>query len=171
MICGKLVDVQGQPATGVELQVWKVGRPTNIGTFDGVSLGNTPPPDGLRVWPRNPVTDDEGRFELTGIGRDVTVGFHIRDRRFVSAGFDVRTDDRDGPKIVTEALRPAIIVEGRVLAADTGLPVPRRSSRLIREWEAAGQGIEPTIKATSRQTCNSPRNIASERSLPRASRT
>jgi RNA polymerase sigma factor (sigma-70 family) len=125
VIRGKLIDVQGQPAAGVELQVWKVGRPTNTGTFDGVSMAGNPPPDGLRDWPSNVVTDDQGRFELTGIGRDVTVGFHVRDRRFASAGFDVRTDDRDGPKTVMEALRPAVIVEGRVLAADTGLPIPQ----------------------------------------------
>ncbi len=127
VIRGKLFDVQGQPAAGVELQVWSVGRP-NVpqvkGGYDGVSMGNPPPPEGLRVWPMPVKTDDQGRFTVTGIGRDVTVGFHVRDRRFASAGFQVRTDDRDGPKTVTQALRPAMIIEGRVLAADTGKPVP-----------------------------------------------
>jgi len=128
VILGKLFDVHGQPAAGVELQVWSVGRP-NVpqakGGFDGVGMGNPPPPEGLRVWPSPGATDDQGRFAVTGIGRDVTVGFHVRDRRFASARFQVRTDDRDGPKTVTEALRPAMIVEGRVLAADTGLPIPQ----------------------------------------------
>ena len=127
VIRGKLFDVHGQPAAGVELQVWSVGRP-NVpqakGGYDGVSMGNPPPPEGLRVWPRPVTTDDQGRFTVTGIGRDVTVGFHVRDRRFASGGFQVRTDDRDGPKTVTQALRPAMIVEGRVLAADTGQPIP-----------------------------------------------
>ncbi len=102
VIRGKLFDVQGQPVAGVELQVWSVGRP-NVpqakGGYDGVSMGNPPPPEGLRVWPRPVKTDDQGRFAVTGIGRDVTVGFHVRDRRFASAGFQVRTDDRDGPSL------------------------------------------------------------------------
>ncbi len=109
-------------------RVWSVGRP-NVpqakGGYDGVNMGNPPPPEGLRVWPRPVTTDDQGRFTVTGIGRDVTVGFHVRDRRFASGGFQVRTDDRDGPKTVTEALRPAMIIEGRVLAADTGQPIPQ----------------------------------------------
>ena len=128
IIRGKLFDVHGQPATGVELHIWSVGRP-NVpqakGGYDGVSMGNPPPPEGLRVWPRPVTSDDQGRFTLAGIGRDVTVGFHVRDRRFTSGGFRVNTDDREGPKTITEALRPAMIVEGRVLAADTGLPIPQ----------------------------------------------
>ena len=128
VIRGKLIDVHGQPAAGVELQVGSVGRP-NVpqakGGYDGVNMGNPPPPDGLRVWPRNVVTDDQGRFEIAGIGRNVTVGFHVRDRRFARGGFQVRTDNSDGPKTVTQALRPAIIIEGRVLAADTGQPIPQ----------------------------------------------
>jgi RNA polymerase sigma factor (sigma-70 family) len=127
VIRGKLVDMHGQPAAGVELQVWSVGRhnvPQAKGGFDGVNMGNPPPPEGLRVWPKPGATDGQGQFTLTGIGRDVTVGFRIRDRRFASEGFQVRTDDRDGPKTVTEALRPAMLIEGRILAADTGRPIP-----------------------------------------------
>ena len=90
-----------------------------------MSMGNTPPPEGLRVWPRPVISDERGQFALTGIGRDVTVGFHVRDPRFTSGGFQVSTDDRDGPKAVTHALQPAVTVEGRVLAADTGQPIPQ----------------------------------------------
>ena len=43
-------------------------------------------------------------------------------------GFQVRTDSRDGPKSVTAALRPAVIIEGRVLAADTGQPIPHAAA-------------------------------------------
>ena len=124
VIQGKLFDVHGQPAAGVELHVWSIGRPTETGWYDGVSMGNPPAPEGLRVWPKPVVTDDQGRFTLAGIGQSVTVGFHIRDRRFANGGLQVRTDSRDGPKSVTEALRPAVIIEGRVLAADTGQPIP-----------------------------------------------
>ena len=124
VIRGKLFDVHGQPAAGVELQVWSVGRPTETGWYDGVSMGNPPPPEGMRAWPGPVATDNQGNFAVTGIGRNVTVGFHIRDRRFANGGLQVRTDDRDGPKTVTEALRPGMTVEGSVLAADTGQPIP-----------------------------------------------
>ena len=39
-IRGKLFDVNGQPASEVKLEIWSVGRPTKIGTFDGISFGN-----------------------------------------------------------------------------------------------------------------------------------
>jgi RNA polymerase sigma factor (sigma-70 family) len=155
VIRGKLFDVRGQPAAGVELEVWSVGRP-NVpqakGGYDGVNMAGTPLPEGLRVWPRPGVTDDQGRFMLAGIGRDVTVNFHVRDRRFAS-WFHVRTDDPDGPKTVTEALRPAIIIEGRVLAADTGQPVPQAlvevGPGLLRmpDGSIRGGGPEARIRA------------------------
>lgn len=127
VIQGKLLDVQGQPASGVELNVWSVGRPNvpeAIGGYDGVSMGNSPVPDGVRVWPRPVTTDANGRFTVTGIGRNVNVGFHVRDDRFASEGFRVNTDDHDGPKTITEVVRPAMLIEGRVLADDTGQPIP-----------------------------------------------
>jgi hypothetical protein len=124
VIRGKLVDVSGQPAARVELRIHSVGRPTNIGTFDGVNLGLSRPPEGLRAWPRPVTTDDQGRFTLPGIGRDVTVAFGTGDLRFASQSFRIQTDDRDGPKDVTLALHPATTVAGRALAADTGQPIP-----------------------------------------------
>ncbi len=36
IITGKLVDLNGQPAAGVDLPVANVGRPTKVGVFDGV---------------------------------------------------------------------------------------------------------------------------------------
>ena len=41
-----------------------------------------------------------------------------------SQRFDLEADDRDDAKEVTLALQPATIIEGRVLAADTGQPIP-----------------------------------------------
>ena len=124
IIHGKLFDMHGQPAAGVELHIWSVGRPTETGWYDGVNMGNPPPPEGLRVWPGPVTTDYQGNFAVAGIGRNITVGFHIRDRRFAREGIQIRTDDRDGPKTVTQALRPGMTIEGRVLAADTGQPIP-----------------------------------------------
>ena len=69
MIQGRLFDVHGQPAGGVELRVSSLGIPSNIGTFDGVNVGNDGPPEGVCNWPKPVTTDNQGRFTLTGIGR------------------------------------------------------------------------------------------------------
>ena len=123
VIRGKLFDVNGQPAPSVKLQIWSVGHPTQIGTFDGVSLGNAHPPDALRNWPQPVTTDDQGRFTLAGIGHDVTVGISVRDGRFAEQNFRIQTDDRDGPKEFSQTLQTATVIDGQVLAADTGEPI------------------------------------------------
>ena len=122
-IRGKLFDVNGQPAPSVKLQIWSVGRPTKIGTFDGVSIGSAHVPDALGNWPRPVTTDDQGRFTLAGIGRDVTVGVSVRDGRFAGQNFRIQTDNHDGAKEFSQTLEPATIIEGQVLAADTGEPI------------------------------------------------
>ena len=123
IIRGKLFDVNGQPAARVELQIWSVGRQTSIGTFDGVNLANAQRSDGIRDWPAPVTTDDQGRFTLAGIGRGVTVGVNVRDDRFASQGFRIKTDDMGVPNEFTQTLQPATVIEGRVLAADTGQPI------------------------------------------------
>ena len=123
IIRGRLFDVNGKPAASLKLQIWSVGRPTNIGTFDGVSFGDAHPLDELRNWPRPVTTDDQGRFTLSGIGHDVTVGMHVKDGRFASQSFRIRTDDRGASKEVTQTLLPATVVVGHVFAADTSEPI------------------------------------------------
>jgi RNA polymerase sigma factor (sigma-70 family) len=50
IIHGKLFDVNGQPAPMLELQIGSIGRPTNVGMFDGVNLGSARP-EGLPYLP------------------------------------------------------------------------------------------------------------------------
>jgi hypothetical protein len=125
VIRGKLFDVNGQPAPKVKLEIWSVGRPTKIGMFDGINIGSAHLPDALRNWPRPVTTDDQGRFTLAGIGRDVMVGISVRDGRFAGESFSIQTDNHDGAKEFSQTLQPATIIAGQVLAADTGEPVPR----------------------------------------------
>ena len=129
-IRGKLFDVNGQPAAQVKLQIWSVGRPTKIGTFDGISFGIAHPPAGLSNWPRPITSDEQGRFSLAGISRDVTVGFTVRDKRFAEHNFRVETDARDGPKEFSQTLQPATVIEGKVVAADTGKPIASAAIRV-----------------------------------------
>jgi RNA polymerase sigma factor (sigma-70 family) len=123
MITGKLVDLNGEPADGIELRVGQVGRPTKAGMFDGVYLGDASP-RGLGAWPRPVRSDDRGRFTLAGVGRDLTASLIVEDTRFAHQWLGVQTDGRDGQKDKTLVLEPATIIEGRVLTADTNQPIP-----------------------------------------------
>jgi RNA polymerase sigma factor (sigma-70 family) len=133
VIQGKLVDLSGQPATGVEIRVGSLTRDDWLGAS---------PPDGLRTWPRPAKTNDQGRFTFAGIGRDTTVFLNVRDPRFAHQSLKARTDDRDGPIELMLALQPATIVEGRALAADTGRPIPRAivSVGSSLHWLFSGSG-------------------------------
>jgi RNA polymerase sigma factor (sigma-70 family) len=124
VIRGRLVDVNGQPAAGVELRVESFGQSRDLGRSADIRLLGDGPPEGVRTW-RHPIkTDAQGRFEFSGLGRGLFVAFVVHDLRFAPQWLGVATDDRDGPKEVTLALQPAKIIEGRVLAADTGQPIP-----------------------------------------------
>ena len=123
IIRGKPVDINGQAAAGVELRIGTVGQPTKIGTYDGVSLWDARL-EGMRAWPRSVTTDNQGRITLPGIGRDLMPGLEIRDIRFAQQSLRVQTNGRDASKEATMVLEPATVIEGRVLAADTGQPIP-----------------------------------------------
>ncbi len=122
-IRGRLFDVNALPARDVELHIASVGRPSGIGTFDGVNLGVARLPQGVRNWLRPVTTDNEGRFSLAGIGRNVLVMLSVNDSRFASQNIRIQTDDLGVPKDVVQTLQPANVIEGRILAADSGEPL------------------------------------------------
>jgi RNA polymerase sigma factor (sigma-70 family) len=130
VIRGTLVDVNGQPAAGVEIGVSGVygASPTaDGGRFDCPGPGRgyvwSGSPEGIRAWPKAVTTDAQGRFALAGIGRGLSVSLSIRDPRFAQQRFDFDAGDRDATKSLSLALHPAKLIEGRVLAADTGQPI------------------------------------------------
>jgi RNA polymerase sigma factor (sigma-70 family) len=120
----RLVDVTGAPAKGVEVRVLRVGRRTSDGLFDGVGTSGRPP-DGLLAWPRPLTTDDQGRLTLTGLarGRGITIDLSIFDPRYARQNLEIDAA-QPGDQELSLALQPAKIIEGRVLAADTGQPIP-----------------------------------------------
>jgi hypothetical protein len=124
----RLVDVTGAPARGVEVRVLRIGRRTDDGLFDGVTISE-PPPDGIRVWPRPATTDAQGRAAFPGVGRGrgVQATLVVRDLRYAQQNLQVDTIPPATGGEVTLALEPARIIEGRVLAADTGRPIPGAS--------------------------------------------
>ncbi len=131
----RLVDVNAAPARGVEVAVLGFGHPTGPGQFDGINMPANPP-EGMRTWPDPVKTDDQGRATVPGIGRGLRMILVVRDPRYAQQLLfaDPRAGAAD--KETTHALRPAKIIEGRVLAADTGLPVPNATVSI-----AAGESV------------------------------
>jgi hypothetical protein len=133
VIRGKLVDISGRPAAGVEVQLKGAHgtyppRP-DAARFDSPALPGRGPvwpssPPGLRTLPRSVTTDAQGRFTLAGVGQGLHVLLTVRDPRFARQRFDLHPGDRDAGKEVSLALHPATTIEGRVIAADTGQPIP-----------------------------------------------
>jgi protocatechuate 3,4-dioxygenase beta subunit len=121
LIRGKLMDLSGKPAAGVEVGVNTITQHEPDGRSDWIGAARSA---GLLNWPRPVKTDDQGRFTITGVGRDMTASLGIHDPRFATQSLIVRTDGQAGPKDLTRALQSATIVEGRALAADTRLPIP-----------------------------------------------
>lgn len=121
---GRLVDLQGVPAAGVAVRVSSLGisRP-EIGRTDGLSLWQGDLAGLERVWPAPVTTDAEGRFRLKGVGRDLDVGLRVDDPRFAQQGLSVQTNEADGAKQATFALKPVLRVAGRVTCKDTGAPL------------------------------------------------
>ncbi|HZU35549.1 MAG TPA: sigma-70 family RNA polymerase sigma factor [Gemmataceae bacterium] len=117
---GRLVDLEGQPAAGVSLEFDGCGRAGN-GEFDGIQTINHPRLPSF--WPAGPVvTDSQGRFTLRGFDDRENVGATVRDPRFAYQPVTIPAGPL--PKEVTKVLVPGQTLEGTVLAADTGKPLP-----------------------------------------------
>jgi RNA polymerase sigma factor (sigma-70 family) len=121
VVHGQLVDVQGQPAVRVKVFLVGVGKGVR-GRADGIFLPH-PPPHFL-LWPGPATTDDQGRFTFHGVNRDSGVLLMVRDERFAPQGLRVGNDVRGRDREIRASLAPAHWLEGRVLAEDTGKPVP-----------------------------------------------
>jgi RNA polymerase sigma factor (sigma-70 family) len=119
----RLVDVSGAPAANVEVNLMSIGRRDEGGSFDGVRISGLPPA-GIRAWPRPFTTDDQGRITLTGIGRGLDVTLDVRDVRYARQEPRIDAARLSTAGEITVALEPARIIAGRVLAADTGGPIP-----------------------------------------------
>jgi hypothetical protein len=123
LVRARLVEVTGAPAKGVEVVISGIGRINEKGIRDGISPG-TNSPKGTRAWPSPVKTDDDGRIALPGIGQGALVGLHVSDLRYARQELLVDPAKASAGKETTIALEPARIIEGRVLAADTGRPMP-----------------------------------------------
>ncbi|SIN70423.1 RNA polymerase sigma factor, sigma-70 family [Singulisphaera sp. GP187] len=154
VIRGRLVDVNGQPAAGVEVRLSGVYNASPNAAGDHFEIPG--PGQGytwsdlfvaLRAIPSAVKTDAEGRFRFTGIGRGLSVSLAVRDPRFAQQRFDLEASGRDAAKEVSLALHPAKLIEGRVLAADTGRPIPNAVISVRASFDMFGAMVTTKFRA------------------------
>ncbi len=124
VIVVRLIDLTGRPAGGVEVRLLGLGRPRDNGErWEGI-WNVEDPPKGLRAWPRPVTSDSRGKIALPGLGGGVNVQLQVRDAPFARQDLRIDAATSAAGKEISLALEPARLIEGRVLAADTGRPIP-----------------------------------------------
>ncbi|HEV3115466.1 MAG TPA: sigma-70 family RNA polymerase sigma factor [Gemmataceae bacterium] len=143
IIHGRLIDLQGLPAAGVQVVVARVRseKPTQ----DGEAIDFRMPPQGLPPWPKPVITDDQGGFAIHGVAAGHVVILEVRDDRFARQLVEVHAG---GNADRSFSLTPARRLVGRVLYADTRQPVPNVR---LSVW-ALQKGGYPLIGATDGRT-------------------
>jgi beta-lactamase regulating signal transducer with metallopeptidase domain len=142
-VTGRLVDIEGQPAAGVQLRVAGI-TPRVAGDqspFEGVGFFEARQLPA--AWPQPIVTDDKGSFSIGGIPKDHGLLLQVEGtERFapqslsLNTGMSEQRGERDGtyrPQVVKNlkagdeavlALAPAQLFTGTVRFEDTGAPAP-----------------------------------------------
>jgi RNA polymerase sigma factor (sigma-70 family) len=154
VVVGRLVDLQGLAAPGVNVQVARLGGGPFKEKRQHVWFGQAP--SGLMAWPGPATTNADGRFTLRGVPREASITLQMDGDRFAVQELVVNPDEQQ--RVVLEhakrarlgqttpvievknpmqgqplefmwSLKPAHIVEGAITYADTGEPVPE--SRVV----------------------------------------
>jgi RNA polymerase sigma factor (sigma-70 family) len=112
---GLLRAADGRPAAGVELAVVRLGRVARELVQDDAS---PPPPPG---WPPNLWTDAEGRFRVDGLADGDDLWLQVQDDRFALSSFSLPAGATEPITVTVSGPR---VLTGRVVAEDTGRPVP-----------------------------------------------
>jgi hypothetical protein len=144
---GRLIDIQGQPAGGVKVQVvWLGKRPG--GKHRGLWV--TDKCRGLTQWPGPVTTDARGRFTLRGLGPDLGVRLEIRDEPFGHQWLEFQTDPKGAAKDVVLTLAPVRVVEGRVTYQDTGKAAAGAEITMYQTVHRLGTSIKKVIRTDAR---------------------
>jgi RNA polymerase sigma factor (sigma-70 family) len=126
---GRWLGPRGEPARGVRVHVTALYE----AGYRGFNFRFQEPPGRLPVWPDPVTTDDKGNFVLTGLGANLQVDVEVRDERYATQRLTLST--APGRPL---RLAPPRLLEGRITAADTGLPLA--NVRLSVWWEGADAG-------------------------------
>jgi hypothetical protein len=117
---GHLIGIQGEAAAGVAVHVVRVTRKPGKGEPGPETALRLPEALGVKA-----VTDARGDFVFENFGPDLTLELEVHDPRYErKEEWVVRTADKKGCENLRLVLAPGRAVEGRVVYADTGAPVP-----------------------------------------------
>ncbi len=138
VIHGRIFDLQGRPAAGVEVRIDDAYRLAD-GITETLSFGALEQvPD---AWPARNVTGPDGRFTLGGLGRAVWARLTVDGPRFAIQNIFVETEGAIAPlrgrpgfttlkaggtsdsRPLTMVLQPDLTLIGQVTDADTGKPI------------------------------------------------
>ncbi len=144
IVHGRMFDVKGQPAPGVALRIELINP-----VVRGEILVPIDRPDFAEVhrrdfpaWPGPAISDDQGRFTVRGLSRDLLCRLDIEDPRFaipftmlqtaekvdaprpLARIGTIKVDPGPNPRPIAIAVQPARTIVGRITYADTGRPVP-----------------------------------------------
>jgi RNA polymerase sigma factor (sigma-70 family) len=175
VVVGRLIDLQGQPLSKAKVRPVRVVDPTTVRglklpgrkdddaaaqdmrhrlTLDRRSHSfefrkDSPVKDFSR-WPKEVITDAEGRFRVTGFGRGQEVDLLVEDDRVAAQEVIVTA----GAKERNFSLVPPHRVSGRVLAADTDKPIAGVAVWVTSFHDRLGYGLEGRTDADGRYSVN-----------------
>jgi beta-lactamase regulating signal transducer with metallopeptidase domain len=144
LVAGRMFDVNGEPARGVAVRISAL-TPVQRGS----ALASMLRPDfdepvwrALPAWPGPALSDEQGRFTLHGLCRDLLCRLNVEDPRYaiplttlqtapnlsdqraIALFTPIQVDLGPDPRPITLTLDPARTLVGRVTYADTGRAVP-----------------------------------------------
>lgn len=155
VVRGRLVDIQGQPAPGVEVRVASVS--TYGGRNDENSYGDEEPLQLGAPWPKRVTCDSEGRFTIPGLALNQRIQLAVRDDRYARQDFDLAQHDPAANDERTFSLGPPQTVEIRIVGEDNrrgiaGARVMVASDRGQPRRRAALGYVEVVADASGRAT-------------------
>ena len=143
---GRILDLQGQPISGVSVRVSRY----HTLPFDSAVAALS--------WPGPATTDEQGRFTIRGVDSNTAVELETTSDCHVPQAFTVdRRAAQTGGQVIT--LAPAQVIEVRTARAEDGKPLPdvlvsvlafqrRSSSQLVTSTRTDDRGIARIIPAT-----------------------
>jgi RNA polymerase sigma factor (sigma-70 family) len=135
---GRLIDLQGHAAANVKADIVRIVGPAPQRYRP--LLKSDRPPGGLACLPEPVTTDAQGRFALRGLDGTLTVTIEVQDDRFARQELEIKPWDQDDRTETTFALAPARVLEGTVICADSGKPVPNARVRVQAHPEVQEYG-------------------------------
>jgi RNA polymerase sigma factor (sigma-70 family) len=123
---GILLDSDGNPAAGVQVSVVRVGD----AACEPIQGSDEKPPE---FWPKPVYSDEWGEYRFPGLGNTPNIWLQFRDDRFALSTHPGRSATEYPPYYFLE---PARLLTGRVLAADTGVPLANaRLAIYVGRWD------------------------------------